>query len=112
MLEAVQAELCEQRRGLPSGLCARQPRDRSASAALSTALSHGSSRSRWGISTAGAHLIDAAVGRLQSADQLEQGGLAAAARPHDREQLAVGGAHGDVGERVHAGPACDRGSCG
>ena len=43
----------------------------------------------------------AAVGALQPADQLEQGGLAAAARPHHGKQLAVGGAHGHAGERLH-----------
>ena len=57
VLEAVEAELVEQRRRPRAGLRARAPAMRSASAALSSALSQGSSRSRWGISTAGAHSI-------------------------------------------------------
>ena len=46
-----------------SRACARErPAMRSASAALSSALSQGSSRSRWGISTAGGHAIEPASG--------------------------------------------------
>src|SRR6185437_16553321 len=48
-----------------------------------------------------------AVGRLQAADQLEQGRLAAAARPDDREQLAARHPQRDSGERRHALAAAD-----
>ena len=104
VLEALQPELGEQRSRAPARLGARTWAMRSASAALSRALSHGSSRSRWGISAAGAHAIEPRVGRLQPADQLQQGGLAAAARSDHREQLAVVGVQGHAGERLHGAP--------
>ena len=81
VLEALEAERREQRlRALARLRRAPPPWMRSASAALSSASSQGSSRSRWGISTAGAAATLPRVGRLQAADELEQRRLAAAAR--------------------------------
>ena len=54
LLETVQPELGEQRAPRARAPARAGPPRRSASAALSRALSHGSSRSRWGISAAGA----------------------------------------------------------
>ena len=68
-------------RGLRRGPRLRAtPATRSASAALSSADSHGSSPSRCGISAARRRVDRPAVGRLQPAHELEQRRLAAAAR--------------------------------
>jgi hypothetical protein len=60
-LEAVEPELGKQGGGArpgPGPPPPPPPAMRNASAALSSALSHGSSRSRWGMSTAGPHTIE------------------------------------------------------
>ena len=62
-LEARQAEALQPGPPPPRARGSRpMPRARSASAALSSALSHGSSRSRWGISAAGARVTVPASG--------------------------------------------------
>ena len=61
-LEALQPELLEQRAARRRACRARQPRDRSASAALSRRSAR-QQKSCWGISTAGAHAIEPPSGR-------------------------------------------------
>ncbi len=97
-LEALQAELGEQRRRALACLCARHVRhaqrerrvvERVEPRQQQVALGH--QHRRLAPQRAG-------VRRLQSADQLEQRRLAAAARADDREQLAPRHAQRDAGE--------------
>ena len=89
LLEPAQSEALEPRLHLVARPLARDPRPRAAPAPRCRGReSHGSSRSRCGISAAGRAAHRTRVRLLQAADQLEQRRLAAAARADDRDRLA------------------------
>ena len=82
---------------------------RSASAALSTALSHGSSRSRWGISTAGSEWTVPSL-EVLAAPQISSSSvvLPQPLGPTSAEQLAAASLQRDARERLHSGAATAR----